>query len=282
MTALHKRVLHLQLDRAILRREVADLGPQLHGVLMSLISSDLAASLHHSPVNPYSQLALPDPVDQTRVTWQIGACGDELAQQLFSPLTDLAKTQFSLTQRRISAAITGKQIVTLPRKQLDSSFFATDIPNRVRLRFLTPTTFKQRGECIFWPEPRLVFQSLAYKYSMVFDDEEPEPDLIDEIARVTRLHDLRVESKRFRVGDNLIPGFTGTVTFTFAAAQNLTAYLHLLTRCGEILGCGAKTSLGMGAIEVLEIRNRKTPVAGDKSVQPAVADTHVIRKETTL
>ena len=253
---LSRLTLTLQLDRPVGRAQAARLSPHLQGVLMESIASDYAYTLHQSRVNPYSQCALGR--SNTLLEWQISTLSARAYEQITQPLIQDSFAEFRLEAAGLSATVTGKTLEQMELSELSRTFYAPPAADRFRVNFLTPTAFKQSGEYVFWPDPRLVFQSLAQKYCAIVDDEEPSDGLVSEFGRAIRLTGFRVASQRFAMGAARVPGFTGSSTFTVKGADTFASYIAALLRFGEFSGCGIKSSLGMGAIRVDPLpRSRK-------------------------
>ncbi len=215
---------------------------------MESIASDYAQRLHESRVNPYSQCTLGR--SNTSLEWHVNALSTEACQQIVQPLAQDSFSEFRLTATGMSATVTGKTIEQMPLSELSRKFYDPPEAHRFRVHFLTPTAFKQSGEYVFWPDPRLVFQSLAQKYCAIVDGEEPDEGLVSEFGRAIRLTSFRVASLQFAIGAAQVPGFTGYSTFTIRGAATFASYIAALLRFGEFSGCGVKSSMGMGAIRV--------------------------------
>lgn len=238
--------LGLQFDGAVDRGEVARLGPMLQGVLMESIDTDYAEMLHSSPVNPYSQFVVAPAA--SAVEWHIATLTSEAVERLAKPLLREEFSEFVVRGLGRSATVSGRSLELLPLSEVVQTFYAAPPARRFRVEFVTPTGFKQSGEYVFQPDPRLVFQSLAQKYCAVVDGEEPEEGLVEEFGRSIRLTAFRVASQQFAIGAARVPGFVGSATFTVRGADSFASYVAALLRFGEFSGCGIKTSMGMGAI----------------------------------
>jgi len=245
---LSRLKLELQLDVPVDRAQAARLGPHLQGVLMESIASDYAETLHRSRVNPYSQCALVR--SNTLLEWYISTLTNEASKHIVEPLTQDSFSKFRLRGAGLSTTVTGRTIEQVQLSELSRTFYAPPEAYRFRVNFLTPTAFKQSGEYAFWPDPRLVFQSLAQKYCAIVDVEEPDEGLVSEFGRAIRLTSFRLASQQFEIGAARVPGFTGSSTFTVKGADSFASYVAALLRFGEFSGCGIKSSLGMGAIRV--------------------------------
>lgn len=223
---LSRLTLTLEVDAPLERARVATLGPHLHGVLMESIPADYVQTLHTVPVNPYSQYALAR--STTSLEWKISTLTNEARQQIVGPINDAAFAGFRLRASGIATQVTSRSLEQNPLSQFARIFYARPETRKFRVEFLTPTAFKQSGEYVFWPDPRLVFQSLAQKYGAIVDGEEPDPGLIAEFGQSVRLSAFRVASAPFAVGAARVPGFTGSATFTVRGVDTFASYIAAL------------------------------------------------------
>lgn len=261
---LSRRRYTLRADRPVARREVAGLGPYLQGALMERIDTHYADGLHHAAVNPYSQYVVPAEgsgravKDSTTsaLTWTISTLDDEASAHLHRAIArgitiDLRRPGLSLSVESAEDADDATEA------DLSALFYSPSPPNKFRVAFRAPTAFKQHGRYVFLPDPRLVVQSLVLKHSALVDGEEPDEGFVDEVARSIRLTSFRLASQPFPLGGTFIPGFTGSATFGVRGPATLCNYVGMVMRFGEFSGCGIKSSMGMGAIEVEALTRRE-------------------------
>jgi CRISPR-associated endoribonuclease Cas6 len=256
---LNRAVLELSLSEPIRASDVAGLGPYLQGVLMQAIDTDYAALLHQQEVNPYSQFVRPilaESDDQgktaTGLRWRINTLNQEAAAEILEPVTGSMHHEFRLNRPGLDVKVTGvEKLPALSEAELNKKFYAA-AANRIRIQFRTPTAFRQRGKYVFFPEPRLVFQSLAIKHAALSRAEEPEFGLLEEFDRSIDLTWYGLNSRRFRLGAATIPGCVGSAAYFIHGAPTLRSYLGMLLAFGEYSGCGIKTAMGMGAMAARE------------------------------
>ena len=126
---------------------------------------------------------------------------------------------------------------------------------RIKLHFVTPTSFRKSDIDLPLPLPRLVFQSYAKRFAE-FCDYELLPDFVELVDRhvgISSMQQLRTDTlKTQRV---TLTGFTGGVTFEISkkAPPELFAQLHLLAGFAFFCGTGKKTTVGMG--QTVRMRN---------------------------
>ncbi|RME69403.1 MAG: CRISPR system precrRNA processing endoribonuclease RAMP protein Cas6 [Chloroflexi bacterium] len=120
-------------------------------------------------------------------------------------------------------------------------------PARIRLEFVSPTTFKSRGRFVPLPLPELVFGSLLDRWQ-TFAPVALNPELrrfAAEVVHLTR-YDLQTRAAPYKQ-QGLRVGFTGQADFT---AANRDRYwlnmLHLLAAFAFYSGVGYGTASGLG------------------------------------
>jgi CRISPR-associated endoribonuclease Cas6 len=129
-------------------------------------------------------------------------------------------------------------------------------PDRIRLRFHTPTTFEVASESKWasWmplPIPKLVFGSLRGKVAK-FCPELGEPptqaDLVEGRIALGRFHGLESHMLHFQRRDRRRTGFTGECEFLLDRELPLKErlWLHLLAGFAFYSGIGGGTGWGMG------------------------------------
>lgn len=160
---LSRLTLTLEVDAPLERARVATLGPHLHGVLMESIPADYVQTLHTVPVNPYSQYALAR--STTSLEWKISTLTNEARQQIVGPINDAAFAGFRLRASGIATQVTSRSLEQNPLSQFARIFYARPETRKFRVEFLTPTAFKQSGEYVFWPDPRLASRSIYRRHA---------------------------------------------------------------------------------------------------------------------
>jgi len=132
---------------------------------------------------------------------------------------------------------------------------AVDVPaphpvlRRVRLHFHTPTAFSGEHGATLFPEPRLVYRSLAAKWN------EYGAPALDPAAVDTFCSNLQVEGYQLQTAvvpgvRRLEKGFTGhlDVSLIASAPVEAAAWLDRLSGFALFAGVGQKTTMGMGQV----------------------------------
>ena len=114
----------------------------------------------------------------------------------------------------------------------------------VRLFFLTPTTFKQDGEYVLFPNKDLIMQSLTNKWNKWAKHFVLE-DIIWDNCKISR-YNLR--SINYYLKGAKIQGFIGYVDLYFWGSESMVRLGNMVAGFGQFSGIGIKTALGMGGI----------------------------------
>ena len=233
-------------------------GPFFQGVLMELIDPEYATYLHHLPFNPYSQFVIgDDSADMLR--WRICALNSTAASQLLRAL--LGASSINLRARGLAFDVEKISTEQVPLKALtDMIHESSDF--KVSIRFLTPTSFKSKGEYVIVPSPRLIFQNLLMRYEQVYSgSKEIDFETVEYLDSHTRISSYGLRSRYFshigRTGKK-IPAFVGGITLSFSGPQTAIGLANMLLAFGSYSGVGVKTSMGMGAMEIVKKEQAST------------------------
>ncbi|MBR3258675.1 MAG: CRISPR-associated endoribonuclease Cas6 [Eggerthellaceae bacterium] len=222
---------------------------------MEQASPDFAAYVHQCPFNPYSQYCLLG--ENGVLRWRINALTDEAAGNLIAPLLDTPKLEITHDGKSFNLAL--ESFESFPLSDLTKMIYkdsqSTDAPlpkTRVRVSFLTPTSFKSQGEYVLVPTVRLILQSLYMRYDLLNSgSKEIDEETLDYLVRHTKILDYKLRSARFANATNAgksIPGFVGNITFGIDGPATAAGLIRMLLKFGEYSGVGIKTSMGMGAM----------------------------------
>lgn len=224
----------------------------LHGVLMSVIDSDYAQVLHMGGLNPFA-ISL---FKENEVwCWTVSAAGNEACEKIIRPLADERFDSFVVTYKNNATVnIIKKELTT--QKVADFAAQATDgeIPKTFTLRFLTPTAFKSNGRYVNFPDLSLIYKSLMQKKKLIFADALTDAEeTLDSLVEHSRITSYKLQTTPFNLEGCRITGFVGTITVRIDGSDSLRGHAQMLFRTGSLLGVGIKGSIGMGALEILEM-----------------------------
>lgn len=225
----------------------------LQGFIMETIASEYCNILHQQKLNPYSQYL---EEQKKNKIWHICTLTEEAYENIIVPMTRI--NEFQLKHGTVSVKVLKKEIQTLPNEALLEEFYQTKGSRYLDLKFQSPTAFKSNGAYIFYPDLRLIYQSLMNKYSMTsaemeMRDEETLEQLVDN-SEIVRYY---LRTVPFPLEGVNITGFQGEIRIRIKGTDTMARYARLLLRFGEYSGIGIKTGIGMGAIKLTE-REGKT------------------------
>lgn len=236
---LSKLVLQLEADNDI----NAFSGAVFHGLIMDLISSGDADYLHEQNRNPFSQYLRRK---EGRLYWTIYGLNAYAYENIIKKL--LAVNEIKLKQKDKKLHILDIKLNRFPRKQFIAESLFPDDNYLFPISFLTPTAFKSNGEYYFFPDIRLIFQSLMNKIESTGDEQVFDLEVLNMLADSLKIDRYYLASKYFSVKGNRISSFSGAIRLKLYKNFDLYGMINMLLKFGEFSGVGIKTSMGMGAI----------------------------------
>lgn len=238
-------------DKDLSSGQIASLGPFFQGALLEKTNEEYVKWLHAQPFNPYSQYSCKD--QSGNVVWRVNALNDEAAEYLIEPLR---KGVDAIVLRSVPEQfeVIQSSMDVVSQKSL-LSIVAEENPNKVKVRFATPTAFKSKGSYVIVPSPRLVFQNLLMHYSNVYEgDKEIDAETIEYIEQHVQIisYDLRSQYYSNIAKDGRkVPAFVGSMTLMINGPAAMLGLARMLLKFGEYSGVGIKTSMGMGGFVCL-------------------------------
>lgn len=230
----------------------------LQGILMEKISPDYASQLHESGLHPYSQYLS---FERDRMIWNIQTLTKEAEDQIIDVFASEEKLQ--IKQRQETIDIVSSVVQRVSEQNLLKKYYFGECDSILRLRFLTPTSFKQNGRYMIYPDVRLIFQSLMKKYdagsreNKIFSEE-----ILEEFENHIGVVGYNLRSTYYYTDHVRIPSFIGTLTLKIRGPQQMANLAWFLAEYGVYSGVGIKTGLGMGAMTVLDGKERRKKDAG--------------------
>lgn len=216
----------------------------LQGIIMETIDTAYAQKLHETQINPYSQCLLKE---KGKPIWYIKTLTEEAYENIIIPMTKLDK--IIIRKKGIEAELISQKTELIQEKNLVKDFYDKPCGRYITVSFLTPTAFKSGGRYIFYPDLRLIYQSLMQKYSAVSDTlEMADEDTLETITERSEIVKFRLQTVPFPMEKVRITGFCGQITIKTTGPETLARYIRMLLQFGEFSGVGIKTSMGMGAI----------------------------------
>lgn len=226
----------------------------MQGVLMEHIEPQYAEELHKSALNPYSQhLEFAD----GELCWIITTFTKEAKEKVIEPILEDNAAEFYLKHKETALEVVGKTLEIKAYKQLlQETFFGSSKPY-LNMAFITPTAFKVDGRYQFYPTLPHIFKSLMKRHDSIAGNTEVySEDLIKQIEEkleVTRYH---LRSTRFDLEGVKIPSFVGEISIRMHGTNQFSNLIHMLAEFGAYTGVGIKTSIGMGAIKLVQNKRK--------------------------
>lgn len=123
-----------------------------------------------------------------------------------------------------------------------------NLPRSIKLRFLSPTTFRSAGKNVPLPLPHFVFGSLLEEWNS-FAPFALGLEVREIIEKAVAVSGFRLHSELISITGGKQVGFMGHCTYTVTEENPFAlACLHLLADFAFYSGVGAKTTMGMGQV----------------------------------
>ena len=120
------------------------------------------------------------------------------------------------------------------------------------IQFITPTSFKSNGRYMIFPDLRLMYKSLMKKYSASSTDMDMyDEDTLEQLIESSEITRYRLQSTVFPLEGVVIPSYKGSLSIRLHGNDTISRYARLLFSFGEYSGIGIKSSIGMGALKLL-------------------------------
>lgn len=252
---LHSLVLELGAAKA--GKPPATLGRSLYARVLGwlhLANPEIAEEVHASKIPPLSVSGLLGNRrrDGTQAgdyfAFRIGLLEDRLLQPLLLGLQEwgeepivLAKFPFAI--RRLYALPDSHSLV---RKTDFSSLAQLPARSDIKLRFSSPTSFKQGQNIQTFPLPELVFGSLLRRWNAFAPEELKFPRV--EWQGLVSAYELKTHALRLEAGAEI--GAQGWARYRFADAEQ-AKIATAIAALAFFAGVGRKTTMGMGQTEVM-------------------------------
>jgi CRISPR-associated endoribonuclease Cas6 len=256
---LHKYQLQslvVQLGAAKQGKPPATLGRAIHSCVLNWISlgdSQVANQIHNSQVSPLCLSGLignrrqPYSLEGDHFLLRIGILDSNLIQPILK----------GIEQQETEELILGKfpfvirQVYRIPESHklsrlTDYYSLAVYSPtmNEINIKFLSPTSFKQKNSIQTFPLPELVFNSLLRKWNHFAPEELHFPEV--EWTGLVSAFDLKTHALRLEGGAEI--GCQGLVKYCFKDNEQ-ARIASILANFAFYAGVGRKTTMGMGQVQ---------------------------------
>ncbi|MBO8138337.1 MAG: CRISPR-associated endoribonuclease Cas6 [Desulfotomaculum sp.] len=238
-------------------------GTEIHGLLFALlkeVNADAATRLHEAVHKPFALEPLKGELKREGkltyinegekysftiacLTEEIGALLARAADALIGRIIKLGTGEFLLTGvvEQYNGGIRYQQILDCGHAPSDITF-----------KFLTPTSFRQRGTQLLFPLPELVFSSLMKRWN-AFSPVKLHEDTDFSFIRVKK-YNLSTQMVQFE--KYMVAGFVGSCTFNIHSknAGPAQSCVYPLARFAEFAGVGYKPTMGLGRVKLVNKR----------------------------
>lgn len=225
----------------------------LQGVIMEHIEEEYAEILHQSNLKPYSQCVVKQ--DDKRI-WYIRTVTQEAYKKMIIPLSQL--NEFEIKNGQIHVNIVRRNFETRAENELLKEFYEIPANRFLNLTFQTPTAFKSDGKYVFYPDIRMIYQSLMMKYTASSEEMDMiDEDTLEQLTQNSEIVRYHLRSMSFPLEGVNIPGFVGSIRLKIKGTDTMARYARMLMKYGQYSGVGIKTAMGMGAIRLMEQGEKK-------------------------
>ena len=225
----------------------------LQGVIMEHIEEEYAETLHQSNLKPYSQCVVKQ--DDKRI-WYIRTVTQEAYKKMIIPLSQL--NEFEIKNGQIHANIVRRDFESRAENELLKEFYEIPANRFLNLTFQTPTAFKSNGKYVFYPDIRMIYQSLMMKYTASSEEMDMiDEDTLEQLTQNSEIVRYHLRSMSFPLEGVNIPGFVGSIRLKIKGTDTMARYARMLMKYGQYSGVGIKTAMGMGAIRLMEQGEKK-------------------------
>ena len=221
----------------------------LYGELMSRIDGGVADELHTDGFTPISQ-HLESGINGAE--WIVSTFDDDVSEAFLDAINDVREITLRDSGIKLSVSEAVIESGTDFEKLLSES---ADEPRPAwrRIEFTSPTGFKSEEQHVLFPTSDLILKSLILKWNAacpdyLLEDEELMKMLLSGVS----ISGYRLASYDYRMKNQHIRSFTGSVTLRAKLSAPLEKLYEMLLRFGGYSGVGIKTALGMGGMKVLE------------------------------
>ena len=219
---------------------------RLYGWLLQQVPEEFGEMLHQQNLTPVSQHLTVSRTDG-KCVWTVSLLGHS-AQAQFMPLLDGLKQIDLHTGTYRTDCLERRSIASI--QSLIAAVDSLPSEKRITLQFCSPTSFKQNGRYMLFPQERLILQSLIAKWDEIFPDcPLRDPDAMQMLEQGIRITDYQLRSARYALKGTRIPGFVGTVTLDIDLSPPMRRIWNCLCMLAPFTGVGIKTALGMGGVQ---------------------------------
>jgi CRISPR-associated endoribonuclease Cas6 len=165
----------------------------------------------------------------------------------YDELIERARMQAGRLHSQADSGLTGNDTPLRPPQGGNSRLHSQEL-RRIKLYFVTPTSFSKGDMDLPLPLPRLVFQSYLNRFREFHDFEflSDFVELVDLFTGISSMKGMRTDT--IKTKKVILTGFVGEVSFEISkkAPPELVFQMNLLADFAFFCGTGKKTTVGMG------------------------------------
>jgi CRISPR-associated endoribonuclease Cas6 len=227
-------------------------GSLLHGALIEVLEPQYAEYLHNNSLKPFSQYLSYDKPNNC-YHWHISTITDDAREHILNKLTTSLNGKLNIKHKNLALDIKQKILSnSVSYKELSELYYLKKEPQRkVRIQFVTPTTFKSNGDFVIFPQINSIYNSLLNKWNTYATEVSlKDENILEHLISHTHLIGYNLRSTKFEMEGIRINSFKGEICLLIKGPESLVRIANLLLAFGEYSGVGAKTALGMGGIKI--------------------------------
>lgn len=230
-------------DNANISGVYSEMAVKIHGAVMKAIPQDYCKQMHSPSYHPFSIFVVPT---------------DNGFIIRTSALCDEAKVIPETLAQKKSIRIYGmKEPLKIVKSESAEPIKADYGYNYISekgcsITFITPSVVKTKGRFSAPPDISAYFYSTVCKYNE-FEEEKISYDEFREAFSEVFFEEYQLNSVRYNVSGNKLPGMTGYCRILFPKDENKNMLLRKVIAYASYSGIGGKTSMGMGGIIVQNI-----------------------------
>lgn len=239
--------MQLRADEDIIQYQKAVI---FQSILMENINHEYAEKMHISGLHPYSQAVF----NRNGMNyWSVSVINQEAYTNIIEPLLSSQFSEFTVKHNNCKVSILEKQVSSIKKEMFLDKYYFSDSDRYIRINFQTPAAFKSQERYIYYPDLRLIYQSLMNKYdSASFDEVVYSEEVLEQLVQYSTITQYNLKSCSYYIGKVKIPSFVGQITIKVNGPQALVNLANFLFRFGEYSGVGIKAGMGMGSIHIIE------------------------------
>jgi len=155
-------------------------------------------------------------------------------------------SEYYLKKYETTIYLQEKAVIEIEEQALADKFLVREpYKKNIRIRFLTPTTFKQSDDYVLFPTKDLIMQSLTNKWN----DWAQTFILEDMTWDCCKISKYNLKSVTYNLKNTKIKGFVGYVDLFFWGSESVIRLANMVCNFGDYAGVGIKTTLGMGGFK---------------------------------